>query len=80
MKTRDVKLVLAYWADVEPNDVVWHENALYRITGESYHSDATIYHDREYYTWPAEKRDDYDYYGTRELTYKLTDQVPVVVP
>lgn len=78
MKDR-VRLVLARWADVEPGDTVWADDALWRVTGEAFTNPDATEHDRKRgnLSWPVEKVGG-DYCDRNTLTARPEDQVPIV--
>lgn len=81
MKTSHTKLVLARWADVEPNDVVWEDQHLYRVLSEAFdtaQSSTCGHYGPECNVWSVEQVGG-DYYTRNELAHRPTDQVPVVV-
>lgn len=78
MKDR-IRLVLARWADVEPNDIVWVDDALWRVTGYAFTDPDGAEYDRKRgnLSWPAEKEGG-DGYDQKALTARPEDRVPIV--
>lgn len=66
-------LVLARWEDVEDGDTVWHNDALWRITGGPFHDGP------QWARWHADQ--DGGDHPDNEITVMamLTDKVAVVV-
>lgn len=83
MKKINVNLVLATWADVEPGDVVWLEDELYRVVSEPYKDPNDLRwrsDDESPMTWDIEPVDANPYTDTtRKIYRRLHRHVPVVV-